>query len=495
MTCTKKQVQTLFKYAKTLTQEAAAAKAGMSLRTARQYLKAGEDMEDKHEWKWRQTHKDAFAEVWPELDAMLRTDPGLQAQTLMQWLIDEYGDKYNWGQLRTLQRRLQRWRALSGPDKEIMFRQKPVPGKQSQSDWTHCDDLGVHIDGQPYPHMLFHFMLVYSRWETAHVSASESFENLTCGYIKAVAELGGVAKEHRTDNLTAAVNNHGNKHTFNERWQAFLQHYDVTPSKNNPGESHENGSIEKSHDLLKNALDQALMLRRSRNFASVADYQSFVRRILDQRNKHRKERLAEEMAILKDLPERDWNDPIEERTTVTGFSTVSLGKAVYSVPSRFIGIQLRGLLYQEVVRLFLGPTLVLEVPRQEPGGKRINYRHIIGWLIRKPGAFANYQYREELFPSLTFRKAYDVLSAWRPERADKEYLSILHHAAMNSEIEVELALELLLEQDQLPLLESVKELTQKSHPTVPDIRIGVPDLCSYDELLTYMQKAPREATS
>jgi Integrase core domain len=495
MTCTKRQLQALFKYSKTLPQEAAAAKAGMSVRTARRYLKAGGQMAERPEWKWRQTHNDVFAEVWTSVETMLRTDAGLQAQALMQWLIDEHGEKYNWGQLRTLQRRMQRWRAVNGPDKEVMFKQQAVPGKQSQSDWTHCDSLNVTIGGRPFPHMLFHFMLVYSRWETAHISASESFENLTCGYMRAVAELGAVAAEHRTDNLTAAVNNHGNSHTFNERWYAFLKHYDVEPSKNNPGESHENGSIEKSHDLLKNAIKQALMLRRSRDFASVAEYESFIRRILDQRNKQRKARLIEEMDLLKDLPARDWNDPIEQRTTVTAFSTVTLGKAVYSVPARLIGVRLRGLIYPDTVRLFLGPTLVLEMARQEPGGRRINYRHVIGWLVRKPGAFAQYQYREELFPSVIFRRAYDALLKVRPERADKEYLAILNHAAMNSEQEVESALELLLEQGQQPLFGAVRELAKKSQPEVPAIHINAPDLFSYDELLTLMLRAPKEVSS
>lgn len=495
MTCTKNQLRILFRSSKTQTQEGAAAKAGMCVRTARRYRKKGEPMLEKPEWKWRQTHKDVFADEWSKLESMLRTDPGLQAQTLMQWLIEEYGDKYDWSQLRTLQRRLQRWRALNGPDKEVMFRQKAVPGKQSQSDWTNCNSLNVTISGRPFPHLLFHFMLVYSRWETAHISTTESFENLTCGYARAVAELGGVAEEHRTDNLTAAVRNHGNSHTFNERWCAFLRHYDVEPSKNNPGESHENGSIEKSHDLLKNALDQALMLRRSRDFASVAEYEGFIRRILEQRNKQRKARLAEEMEVLKELPERDWNDPIEQRTTVTAFSTVTIDKAVYSVPARLIGVRLRALVYPDTVRVFLGPTLVLEMERQEPGGKRINYRHVIGWLVRKPGAFAQYQYREELFPTLVFRKAYDALLKARPERADKEYLAILNHAAMNSEQDVEAALELLLEHEQQPLFESVRELAKPSRPAVPDIRIDVPDLCSYDELLTYMLRAPREVSS
>jgi hypothetical protein len=363
MTCTEEQIRKLMKNAKTMIQEAAAAKAGMSLRTARKYIKGGGQMVTVNEWKWRQTHEDNFAEVWSELEAMLKINSGLQSQTLMQWLIDNYPAEFNWSQLRTLQRRIRKWRALKGPDKEVMFPQRHIPGRQSQSDWTNCNGLGVKIDGQPYAHMLFHFMLQYSRWETAFISHSESFDSLTTGYIKAITELGVVSAEHRTDNLTAAVKNHGNRHVFNERWVAVLNHYGVKPSKNNAGVSHENGSIEKSHDLLKNALDQALRLRGSRDFASVAEYEKFIRRILDQRNKGRKQRLAEEMAVMKNLPRRHWNDPKEVRPKVTSFSTISADKVLYSVPARLIGRELRALMYPDCVRVFLGDALVQEMPR------------------------------------------------------------------------------------------------------------------------------------
>jgi transposase len=481
------------KYTKTRTQEAAAAKAGMSLRTARKYIKNGGLMTNLKEWKWRQTHKDIFATVWDVVEEMLARVPGLQGQTLMQWLIDEYPEHFNWSQLRTLQRRIRKWRALKGPDQEVMFPQVHIAGKQSQSDWTHCNELNVTIDGEPFPHMLFHFMLPYSRWETAHISYSESFDSLTTGYAKAVAELGGVAEEHRTDNLTAAVTNHDGRHIFNERWSAFLDHYGAKPSKNNAGESHENGSVEKSHDLLKNSLDQALRLRGSRNFSSVAEYETFLRRILDQRNRGRKLRLAEEMQVLKELPEQDWNDPTEIRPTVTSFSTISVDKAVYSVPSRLIGRELKALVYPEVVRVFLGDTLVQEMPRLAPGCRKINYRHVVTQLLRKPGAFANYQYREELFPSVVFRQAYDALRHGRPEKADKEYLAILHLAAMNSEQDVEAALSVLLESELLPWSSAVRELVQVSVPSdLPPISIPAPDLCSYDLLLSYLPRAPKE---
>lgn len=171
-----------------------------------------------------------------------------------------------------------------------------------------------------------------------------------------------------------------------------------------------------------------------------------------------KQRLAEEMEALKELPELDWNDPKEVRPTVTSFSTISVDKAVYSVPSRLIGRELKALVYPEVVRVFLGDTLVQEMPRLAPGTRKINYRHIVAHLVRKPGAFATYQYRDELPPSVIFRQAYDGLRQKRPEKADKEYLAILHLAAMNSEQDVEAALATLLEAKQLPLSATVREL-------------------------------------
>ena len=496
MTCTEKQVSILMKYSKKLTQEAAAAKAGMSLRSARKYIRNGGWITNLKEWKWRQTHKDAFAEVWPEIEAMLEVDSGLQSQTLMQWLIDEHPEEFSWHQLRTLQRRIRRWKALNGPDKKIIFAQEHVPGKQSQSDWTHASELKVTIAGVFFPHMLFHFMLPYSRWETAYPSHSESFESLTAGYMKAVSEIGAVAEEHRTDNLSAAVDNYGNRHVFNERWAAFLGYHGVTPSKNNPGESHENGSVEKSHDLLKNALDQALKLRSSRDFASLEEYEKFIRRVLDQRNKSRKERLKEELAVMKSLPEQSWSDPKEVRPQVTAFSTVSIEKSVYSVPSRLIGNKLRALVYPEAIRLFLDDTLVQEMPRIEPGARRINYRHVISQLVRKPGAFANYQYRDELFPSVAFRQAYDVLKQKRPERADKEYLSILHLAAKGSEQDVEAALNVLVEAKELPSYNAVKELVREEYPSaLPEVFIPAPELFSFDILLKHLSRAQKEVHS
>lgn len=437
---------------------------------------------------------DVFDGVWPDIEDLLSHDPGLQVKTLMQMLMDQ-DESFHWGHLRTLQRRVRDWRALKGPNNDVKFRQIHVPGKQSQSDWTHCEELQVTIDGVPFPHMLFHFMLPYSRWETAYISFSESYDNLVSGYTRAITELGAVPAEHRTDNLTAAVTTHGSRQVFTERWQNVMDHYNVKPTRNNAGESHENGSVEKSHHLLKNELAQSLKLRKSREFASVVEYEKFVRRTLDKRNRGRRDRLAEEMAVMPDPPEKAWNEAVEERVVVNAFSLITVSKALYTVPSRLIGYELRALVYAEVVRLFLGNTFVIEMPKQQPGCKRINYRHLVAHLIRKPGAFAGYVFRDDLFPSLVFRQTYDRLVAQRPERADKVYLAILNLAAMGSEQDVEVALELLLVGGGTPSLESVKELTRVSAGALPEILIPVPDLFSYDELLSFLPRAHKEIQS
>ncbi len=208
----------------------------------------------------------------------------------------------------------------------MFFPQKLQPGRQSQSDYTHCTELKVTIKGAAFPHMLFHFMLPYSRWETAYIAHSESFQTLSEGYTNAVRELGAIAEEHRTDNLAAAVPI-GKRKEFQRRWKEFLSHYGAYPSANNPGESHENGSVEKSHDLLKRALEQRLKLRGSTDFPSVEAYEDFVRSVLARRNRERKQKLAEELRHMKSLPARDYSDPKELVVGVSPFMRIPVNVA------------------------------------------------------------------------------------------------------------------------------------------------------------------------
>lgn len=309
MTCTNKQVGILMDKIKKHNQIIAAAKAGMNVKTARKYLRIGKLPSELKKVRKYRTRKDPFLKHWSEIETMLESAPELQATTLLPYLIGKYPGYYNDKQLRCLQKRLKIWRAEHGKDKPVIFLQNILPGQQSQSDWTNMNQLEICIGGKPYPHLLFHFMLPYSRWESFTICHSESFDSLALGFERAVWELGGVLPEHRTDNLSAATKRCGSNRQFTERWEELLAHYNVKPSRNNPGVSHENGSVEKSHDTFKQAVNQHLLLRGSRNFADLKDYELFLTNIKEKRNSLRKERLAEELSHLQELPHRKWNAP------------------------------------------------------------------------------------------------------------------------------------------------------------------------------------------
>lgn len=490
MACTLEQVNMLMRYSKIYNQEAAAAKAGMSLRTARRYLRKG--LRRQRSPRSYRTRPDPFENVWEEVRTMLKRDCGLEAKTILEWLQVQYSDTFNKGHLRTLQRRVREWRAVEGPDKDVKFPQNIQPGRQSQSDYTWCNELEITIKGEPFKHMLFHFMLPYSRWESVSLAFSESFETLTDGYRRAVRKLGWVAREHRTDNLAAAVPI-GMRHVFQQRWTDFLAHYGVKPSANNPRQSHENGSVEKSHDELKTAIDQRLRLRGCRDFDSVDSYMGFVELIVDNRNRQRKDRLMEEIKHLEELPDCDWTDPKETFPTVSAWSTIVVFKAIYSVPSRLIGSQVRIMAYPETIQVYLGRKLLLEMPRVPAGCRSINYRHLITHLLRKPGAFRNYQFREELFPSIVFRQAFDRLCAGGIDRGEREYLRILNAAALSGEQDVAAAIEVLLEQDKEPTEAAVKALVDKRKEP-PEVVVEQPNLRSYDALLTVSTFFAEETT-
>jgi transposase len=485
MTITNQQVKLLMKNLKKYTQEIAAAKAGMDVKTARKYINSEalpSDMEAPHVWK---TRTDIFALHWDEIEKMLKASPRLQGKTLIAYLIKKYPDYYHQKHLRTLQRRIRDWRAEKGSLQPVIFRQDIKPGKQSQSDYTCMNSLNITINSQTFKHLLFHFILPYSRWESVSLCFSESFDTLVCGYEKAVWELGYVAKEHRTDNLTAATQAMGSRREFTERWQQFMAHYAVTPTTNNPGVSHENGSVEKSHDTLKNAIEQELMLRGSTDFLTQQDYMTFVSSIVAGRNKQRQERLLTEMDFLVELPDKKWHSPIIIRARVSSGSVIQILDAPYTVPSRLIHYTLKAYVYPDEIVLFYGNKKLQTMPRAHVKTLAgINYRHIIDSLIRKPAAFSNYQYYEALFPRLCFRKAYDALRDAAPANADKQYLKLLQLAKLHSEQEVAEALELLLEEHQIPTPDVVRSLIDVYAKERLQVYIHQPNVAEYDSLLS-----------
>lgn len=484
MTTTNQQVKLLMKKLKKYNQETAAAKAGMDVKTARKYIKS-QQLRSEMQATYRRSQSTVFSDHWHEISKMLEASPRLQAKTILTYLIQKYPGQYKTGQVRTLQRQMQHWRAEHGASQAVIFRQDIKPGKQSQSDFTSMNALNITINHQPFNHLLFHFMLPHSRWESIKLCFSESFETLTLGYEKAVWELGCVAPEHRTDNLTAATQSMGSRREFTDRWQQFMAHYGVTPTTNNPGVSHENGSIEKSHDTLKNAIEQMLMLRGSTDFATQDEYIAFVEKIVAGRNAARQERLLEEMAHFSELPDRKWHSPEIMQVRVSSGSIVQILDIPYTVPSRLIHYTLKAYVYPDEIILFYANKKLQTMPRiHTPSVAGINYRHLIDGLVRKPAAFANYQYHEAMFPQLCFRKAYDRLRQKIPANADKTYLQLLQLAKLHSEQEVSEALELLLEEQQLPTRDAVKALIDVYAKERLSVHVHQPSIADYDHLLS-----------
>ncbi|MDQ6758412.1 MAG: IS21 family transposase [Acidobacteriota bacterium] len=487
---TDSQVRRLIRLAKTeRDQEIAAAKAGMDAKTARKYLRVrGLPSERREDRGWR-TREDGFSGVWEEIRREIELNPGLEAKTLFEWLQRKYPDQYADGQLRTLQRRIKAWRATEGPGQEVYFSQKHEPGQLCASDFTHMRALEITINGQTLDHLVYHFVLTYSNWEAGTICYSESFESLSEGLQNALWELGGVPCAHRTDSLSSAVNNMSNVEEFTQRYEGLLKHYGLKPQRTNPGKAHENGDSEQSHHRFKKAVEQALLLRGSRDFGNVAGYQAFLRELMGRLNAGRRPRLAEEMALLKELPARRMESAKRERVRVDTGSLIHVDRNAYSVNSRLIGELVEARLYLDRIEVWYGQRKVEELPRLRGRAKhRVDYRHIIEWLIRKPGAFENYRYKEDLFPTSRFRMAYDALQETMPQLATKEYLRILELAAKEGEVPVDQVLRELLERKAESAIgvAAIEELLAKlaSLAPVTSVEVAMVDLSSFDQLYT-----------
>jgi hypothetical protein len=288
----------------------------MDAKTARKYLALNLlPSEIKKERHWR-TRDDPFREVWDQVRQQIEESPGLEAKTLFEWLQREYPGRFSDGQIRTLQRRIKMWRATEGPTQEVYFGQRHEPGRLAASDFTHMSGLGVTVAGQTFEHLVYHFVLTYSNWETGTICYSESLESLSEGWQNAVWELGAIPTEHRTDSLSSAVNNMNNLEEFNRRYEGLMKYYGVKPQHTNPASPHENGDAEQSHHRFKKAVEQALMLRGSCYFADMAEYVQFLKDVFAQRNAGRRQRLAEELAVMRELPARRLESARRERVKV-----------------------------------------------------------------------------------------------------------------------------------------------------------------------------------
>ncbi|MSP93602.1 MAG: IS21 family transposase [Myxococcales bacterium] len=467
----------------------AALRAGMARDTARKYLASGELPSSMvAAERTYLTREDPFAQDWAWVESVLVDVPELEAKALFEHMEALWPGRYDPGQVRTLQRRVRRWRAQHGPELEVFFAQEHRPGEAGQTDFTSTAELRITIGGALLEHLLCHFVLPYSNWQWATVAYSESLLGLRRGVQSALLHLGRRPEWHQTDNSTAATHELATGgRGFNEEYLAMMRHFEMKPRTIGVGESEQNGDVEAANGALKRRLEQYLKLRGSRDFETVDGYETWVQSKCDAANVGRCKRVTQELAVMAELNPARLCEHVDLDVPVTTWSTVRVKDNVYSVPSRLIGKTVRVRLTERHVEVWFAGRQELKTERLVGrSGHRIDYRHIIWSLVRKPGAFARWRYREDLFPTLVFRRAYDALRAQteRESVADVAYLRLLHLAASTLQVDVEAGIELLLAQGQEPTTERVKLLMGKDKlPAAPDLPALVVDLREYDALL------------
>src|SRR5246127_2183152 len=302
-----------------LSPEAAAAKAGFSKASA---YRIEDDLRLPSQKKVPRGRRrsDPLVPYWDaEIVPILKAAPGIRVIGVLEELRRRHPD-LNANIRRTLERRILAWRALHGPEQDVIFRQTHEPGRLGLSDFTDAGSLGVSIAGEPLDHRLYHFRLVFSGFEHAHVVlGGESFAALAEGLQNALWALGGVPKEHRSDSLSAAFRNltAEAREDITQRYAALMGHYGMTATRNNRGVAHENGSIESAHGHLKQAIADELLLRGSRDFEDLAAYRRFIDEVVGRRNARNRKRIEIERAALKPLPDRRTADYEEARVLVT----------------------------------------------------------------------------------------------------------------------------------------------------------------------------------
>lgn len=421
------------------TQECSAAIASISERTGRKIDKGRRSNPHTKQRNWR-TRPDPFRRVWEsELVPMLTAAPGLSPLTLLENLQAVHGpEAYPDKVLRTLQRKVKRWRHEQGPEREVIFRQKHIPGDMGLSDFTELKGITVTINGKALKHLLYHFRVIYSGWSYMKVIlGGESFTALAEGLQNALWCLGGSPKEHRTDSLSAAYKNvtTNEQEDLTQQYEDFCVHYNMMPTRNNKGVSHENGGIESPHGHIKNRIAQAFLIRDSYDFTSVDAYQTWLEQIVSAHNRRNAQTVAIEKEALQPLPSFKTTDYTVMPVKVSTSSTVQIRTSLYSVPSRLIGASLQVHLYHDHLKCFYGGTLVVTLDRVYGQGalrraKNIDYRHLIGSLVKKPMAFYKSAHRDALLPNACYKKIWQSLSSNIPSReACKLMVGLLHLAA------------------------------------------------------------------
>lgn len=477
------------------TPQLAAAKAGLSIATAYRLEQELDQPPTAPKPPRASRRPDPLEAVWDaEVVPMLTAAPGLRAVAVLEELARRHPE-LNPGVRRTLERRIKLWRGLHGPDQDVMFRQTHPPGEQGLSDFTDLADLGVVVAGVVLDHILYHFRMAHSGFEHGHVIlGGESYSALAVGLQNALFALGGVPLQHRTDSLSAAFRNLDRDaiEDLTTRYAGLCAHFDMTPTRNNTGVAHENGTIESSHGHTKKTIADALLLRGSRAFEDLNAYRRFIDEHFARHNARRNKAISFERATLRPLPEDRTVDYEETLVRVTSFCGFVVRKVFYTVPARMIGQQLRVRLYDDRLECFLGGSRVLTLVRaraDQANGKHnhvIDYRHVIQALRRKPGALRNLIYRDQLFPHPAYARAYQALTERRSDKIackiTVELLGLAHDCAC--EAELARVLETELDAGRLPSLDLLRERFHPVCASLPKVTIEAVSLGLYDQLGT-----------
>ena len=423
---------------------------------------------------------------------MLQASPHLRPVALFEELRRRHS-QLDSGVRRTLERRVRAWRAVHGPEVDVMFRQLHEPGRQGLSDFTDMADLQVTVAKVALAHRLYHFRLAYSGFEHAHVVlGGESFVALAVGLQDALWALGGVPREHRSDSLSAAFRNLDKQaaEDLTGRYNQLCAHYGMTPTRNNRGLAHENGAIEGPHGHLKRAINDALLMRGSKDFENLGAYRQFIAERVSRCNARHRARIDAERATLSALPARRTNDFEESQVIVTSSGGFTLRKVFYTVPSRLIGHRLRVRLYDDHLAVLIGstPLMTLTRGRAHSNGKHghvVDYRHVIHALRRKPMALLNLVYRDQLFPREAYRRTFDALLEHLEERAACRLmvglLALAHERACEAELAVCLADD--LEAKRLPDIDQLQSRFAPDPQSIPEVHVQLGSLRDYDALL------------
>ncbi len=428
------------------------------------------------------------AEILP----MLKTAPHLRPVAIYEEMLRRHPE-LGAGIRRTIERRVRHWRALHGPEQDVIFRQIHEPGRLGLSDFTDMADLGVRIAGELLDHRLYHFRLAYSGFEHAHVIlGGESFVALAEGLQNALWSLGGAPFEHRSDSLSAAFRNldRDAREDLTRRYDGLCAHYRMAPSRNNAGAAHENGAIESVHGHLKRSIKDGILMRGACDFADLPEYRRFIDEIVSRHNARHSKLIDAERAKLRELPDRRTDDYEEVVVRVTSSSGFTLRKVFYSVPSRLVGHRLRVRLYDDRLAVFIGATPLMTLPRGRSGanGKHshvVDYRHVIHSLRRKPMALLGLVYRDQLFPREAYRRSFEALIEAFPQRQAcrimVELLTLAHERACEAELANALQGE--LDAKRLPDMARLRARFTPDPASLPEINVPVVALEAYHALL------------